>query len=120
MDVQVVAAQAAAPQPLPAQAAPAPVAPVMGGSVGNPPADPPSAAQGALSPVIAKLFGQADEQHSIAVNVSYRVVHDPNEIVTVFSDPSTGQEIAQFPSELLVQIAQFFDKHNGVTLDQNA
>lgn len=79
------------------------------------------AAEGALSPVVAKLFaGGGDVLKSISVNVSYRVEHDPNIIVTVFTDPNTGKEIAQVPSEVMIQIAQFFDKQSGVTLDRNA
>jgi uncharacterized FlaG/YvyC family protein len=47
-------------------------------------------------------------------------MHNPSEIVTVFSDPQTGKEVAQFPAEIVVQIAQFFDSHSGVTLDRSA
>lgn len=77
---------------------------------------------GPLSPVVAKIFGQSSGStpQPVSVNVSYRVVHDPNMIVTVFTDPKTGQEIAQVPAEVLVQIAQFFDKESGVTLDRSA
>jgi uncharacterized FlaG/YvyC family protein len=74
-----------------------------------------------ISPVVAKLFGAPGEQRrSIALHVSYRVATHPDEIVTVFTDPKTGQVIAQFPPEVLVQIAEFFDQQQGATLDRNA
>jgi len=123
MDVQVVASGAAGQQQLPAQfaapaastAQPVPAAAVPGSA---PQAD----SRGALSPIVAKIFGDAASSgpYPVTVNVSYRVEHDPNIIVTVFTDPKTGQEIAQVPAEVLVQIAQFFDKESGVTLDRSA
>lgn len=75
--------------------------------------------QSGLAPAIAKLFGSSGVPTPITLNVSYRVVKDLNEIVTVFSDPKTGQEIAQFPPEMLIGLAQFFDHERGVTLDQS-
>lgn len=71
-----------------------------------------------LSAAIAKLFGGA-LPNAEALKVSYRV-EKPNEVVTVFSDPVTGKEVVQFPAETMIQIAQFFDKSSGVTLDRNA
>jgi len=115
MDVHVVGAAEAAPQ----QAPPA-SAPHAGGSTTQaPPTDAPQTQSGVLSPVVAKLFSGGIPQ-PVSVNVSYRVEHDPNIIVTIFTDPTTGQEIAQIPPEVMVQIAQFFDKHSGVTLDRSA
>lgn len=118
MDVQVVGAAEAAPQQAPPVASPqggqtpAPQ-PVMGSS-------PPPEDAGALSSVVAKLFSDSGIPKPVSVNVSYRVEHDPNIIVTIFTDPATGQEIAQIPPEVIVQIAQFFDKQSGVTLDRRA
>ncbi len=74
----------------------------------------------ALAPVIAKIFSQGHPAQPVTVDVRYRVEHDPNMIVMVFTDPHTGEEIAQVPSEMVVQMAQFFDKHSGVALDRNA
>ncbi|MGZ3548330.1 MAG: hypothetical protein ACXWNZ_08440 [Vulcanimicrobiaceae bacterium] len=85
---------------------------------GSPAAD--HTQKGPLTSAIARLFGCPDASQSHTVSVSYRVVKQLDEIVTVFSDPVTGQEITQFPSELLIQMAVFFDKQNGVTVDQNA
>jgi len=74
----------------------------------------------ALAPAIAKLFNIPAPPDPIRLDVSYRVERDPNVIVTVFSDPNTGQEVAQFPPEILINLAQFFDQPTGATLDKNA
>ena len=115
MDVRVVGAAEAAPQ----QAPPASAPQAGGSTTQTPPSDAPQTQSGVLSPVVAKLFSGGIPQ-PVSVNVSYRVEHDPNIIVTIFTDPTTGQEIAQIPPEVMVQIAQFFDKHSGVTLDRSA
>jgi uncharacterized FlaG/YvyC family protein len=71
-----------------------------------------------LSTTIGQLFG-APAEHKNAVEVSYRP-GGLNEIVTVFTDPSSGKEIAQLPAHILIEMAAFFDQHSGVTLDRNA
>lgn len=76
--------------------------------------------RGGLAPAIAKLFAVPSPPAPIRLNVSYRVSTDSNVITTVFSDPKTGQEVAQFPPELLVHLSQFFDQPTGVTLDRDA
>jgi hypothetical protein len=125
MDVQAVAA-GATPQPQEAATPAAP--PVLGGgsaiSSGAPQSSVPQPSvphgdAGPLSPVVAKILAHGDVPKPVSVNVSYRVEHDPNMIVTVFTDPNTGAEIAQVPAEVMVQIAQFFDKQSGVTLDRS-
>jgi uncharacterized FlaG/YvyC family protein len=75
---------------------------------------------GPLSPVVAQIFGGGNAPQSVSVNVSYRVEHNPDIVVMVMTDPKTGKEIAQVPAEVMVQIAQFFDKESGVTLDRSA
>jgi uncharacterized FlaG/YvyC family protein len=122
MDVSAVTG-ASSPQP----AVQLSVPPVSGGAppapTGHEPAQPQAEQQhrnSALITAVAKLFGDPEQPQSVALNVSYRVTHNPNEIVTVFSDPKTGKEVAQFPAEIVVQIAQFFDTHSGVTVDRSA
>lgn len=74
-----------------------------------------------ISPAVARIFGSgAPVPQSAPLNVSYRVVKDPNEIVIVFTDPNTGKEVAQFPPDLFAQLAQMLDHQRGATLDQNA
>ncbi|MGC8485146.1 MAG: hypothetical protein ACP5O6_05865 [Candidatus Baltobacteraceae bacterium] len=87
-------------------------------SVGFGPA--PASGDGKVVSSVARFFGPPSNPQPVTLNVSYRVLHHPNEIVTVFSDPRTNQEVAQFPPEILIGIAEFFDQHQGVTLDSNA
>lgn len=128
MDVQVVSPAAAGQQQAPDPPSPpvqsssaAPVS-AAAASSGPPPGAPSAEDAGALSSVVARVFGGGSSAPAepISVNVSYRVEHDPNIIVTVFTDPKTGKEIAQVPAEVMVRIAQFFDKQSGVTLDRSA
>ncbi|MDE2482980.1 MAG: hypothetical protein KGN02_12425 [bacterium] len=72
-----------------------------------------------IAPAIAKIFGDSGSPQAVNLNVSYRVLKD-HEIVTVFTDPKTGKEVAQFPPEILIGLAQFFDQQSGVTFDRNA
>lgn len=119
MDVQAVTGTGSAAPQDGAIAAPAPQPAVPDGAkAGSSHAGPPPGLE-PLAPVLAKIFGSAPAGAG-AINVSYRVEHNPDMVVTIFTDPATGQEIAQFPSEVLVQMAQFFDKHSGVTLDRSA
>ncbi len=125
MDVRTLAGSAVQTQPAPsAQAAVAvpvsssqPAASQNGQNVSHVLGDTPKQKPG-IAPVIAKIFGNESNPTQVALNVTYKV--EGNHILTVFSDPTTGQEIAQFPPDLLAHIATFFDQQQGVTLDQNA
>lgn len=136
MDVPAAAA-AAIPPPLPAPPPAAPEPPA------TPPANaavtPPSATTGpiavkptvgstgpgtpasnqptdtTLSPVVAKLFNAAEAN----VQISFQVLSDPDEVVTVFTDKSTGKEIIQFPSETIIALAEMYDKDAGKVLDKS-
>jgi uncharacterized FlaG/YvyC family protein len=117
MDVHVVSGPTAAPvQSGPLQAQPPAAAPEESAAA----SPPKSETSGPLAPVVARILGGANASQSVSVNVSYRVEHNPNMVVMVMTDPKTGQEIAQVPAEVMVQIAQFFDKESGVTLDRSA
>jgi len=101
--------------------------PVRGADASAGGATPPAAStsasasqRGGIAPAIAKLFGSASPPEPIRLDVSYRVLRDPDQIVTVFSDPKTGQEVAQFPPDILVGLAHLFDSTSGVTLDRDA
>jgi uncharacterized FlaG/YvyC family protein len=74
----------------------------------------------ALAPAIAKLFSVPSPKEPTSLNVSYKIEGASDTIVTVFTDPTTGQEVAQIPPEVLIQIAQFFDQQQGATLDKSA
>jgi uncharacterized FlaG/YvyC family protein len=118
MDVHVVSGAATAP----VQAGPLPAQPQVGGTSEEQSSTGSRVNQnaGPLSPVVAQIFGGSNAPQSVSVNVSYRVEHNPDIVVMVMTDPKTGQEIAQVPAEVMVQIAQFFDKQSGVTLDRSA
>ena len=121
MDVQVVASGATGQQQAPDPRSAAPAAPVQAAHIPGEPDPQGAGSNDALSSVVAKIFGNSGGSPSaLTVNVSYRVERDPDMIVTVFTDPKTGKEIAQVPAEVMVQIAQFFDKESGVTLDRSA
>ncbi len=122
MDVQVVVPGVPGQQQIPeAAASGAPQSQPLPASTPGSLQPAPQPHEGSLSPVAAKIFGSNSAlPQPDAVNVSYRVVHDPDIIVTVFTDPKTGEEIAQVPAEVMVQMAQFFDKESGVTLDRSA
>lgn len=120
MDVQAVSTATVVP-PEPGQLSAVPG--IMGeSSAKSANADASSASSnGPLAQKIAHILGAGSSSSGqMTVNVSYRVEHNPDIVVTVFTDPQTGIEIAQCPPEVLVQIAQFFDKHTGVTLDRSA
>jgi uncharacterized FlaG/YvyC family protein len=95
-------AASAAPAPAPA---PAPV-PAQN-------AAPAGASKASLSPVVAKLFN-ANEQN---VEVSFQV--QDHEVVTVFTDKSSGKEIIQFPSKELIAFGEMLDKDAGKVLDKS-
>ncbi|HEY8321249.1 MAG TPA: hypothetical protein VIG46_05600 [Candidatus Baltobacteraceae bacterium] len=81
----------------------------------------PKRVPGGIAAAIAKIYGGGDSGGNLsqpAVNVSYKI--EGKTIHTVFTDPTTGQEIAQFPPDLLQHIAAFFDAEQGVTLDKEA
>jgi uncharacterized FlaG/YvyC family protein len=136
MDIQAIAVQDApqkqTPDPTPvavaspvadisaAPATPA-VPPATAGISASSSANAPAATKNQpLSDTIGRLFGTSEAPQPVDVQVSYRVDKYNNQIVTVLTDPKTGKEIVQFPKEIMLQIAQFFDKQSGVTLDRNA
>jgi uncharacterized FlaG/YvyC family protein len=117
MDVHVVSGPTAAPvQSGPLQAQPQAAAAEDTAAAPQTKSD----SSGPLAPVVARLLGGGDTPQSVSVNVSYRVEHNPDIVVMVMTDPNTGAEIAQVPAEVMVQIAQFFDKEQGVALDRSA
>ncbi len=123
--VETVTGTVAPQAPLPAASPPAPQAGAPASTALPQTQTTPAPVPGAgpertLAPAVAKLFALPAPPEPISLDVSYRVQSDPNVIVTVFTDPKTGQEVAQFPPELLVHLSQFFDQSTGVTLDRNA
>jgi hypothetical protein len=97
----------------------------------------PSEGDATLASVIAKLYtpnsgssssssgsgsnsesGGGSLQPPPHLSVSYQVIPQLDLIVTVFSNPQTGQEVTQIPPDVLIGLAEFFDHTDGVTIDQ--
>ena len=53
-----------------------------------------------------------------ALDISYKYVSQLQLVVTVFTNAQTGEEVAQFPPQELIGLAEFFDQIDGVTLDR--
>jgi hypothetical protein len=122
MDVQSVApSDGATAGETQAQAGPIPGQPQTGGSEGQPNGGvQPSGGSATLASTIARLYnvdaGASSSPQDL--DISYRVIRPLDVIVTVFTNPVTGEEVAQFPPEVLIGLAEFFDQTDGVTLDQ--
>jgi hypothetical protein len=130
MDVPVAtAAPAPTPTPLPAEPQPAPAPISIGASSSGTAASTPThgiAAPGTsaggsnqqadqtVSPVVAKLFNASAQN----VVVSFQVSHS-GDVVTVFTDKSTGKEIIQFPSQEMIAFGEMLDKDAGKVLDKS-
>ncbi|MBV8639538.1 MAG: hypothetical protein JO322_15780 [Candidatus Eremiobacteraeota bacterium] len=121
MEVQAVPAAADGQAGVPAaqSTVPAPAQPSVQGAVpiSQPQLPTDDDSHAGIAPAIAKLFGGSVPQ-PVQLNVSYRV--EGQDVVTVFTDPQTGKEVAQVPSQVLLGLAQFFDQQSGVTFDKNA
>jgi len=78
-----------------------------------------SQGQQTLAAVVAKLYnvGQSSSGQSQNLTISYKYVSDLQLVVTVFTDPATGDEV-QFPPQELIGLAELFDQIDGVTLDR--
>jgi uncharacterized FlaG/YvyC family protein len=119
MDVPAAATASAtlpAPSALPANAASAEPAPPASSSTVAPARAVDAEPDAAIKPVVAKLFNTASSN----IVVSFQVVKGLNEVVTVFTDKTTGKEIVQFPSQQLIALAEFFSKLAGNVLDKTA
>jgi len=78
-----------------------------------------SASTSGIASAVAKLYNVGSgPSGQPSLDISYKVVPGLDLVVTVFTNSETGQEVAQFPPEVLVGVAQFFDQLDGVTLDQ--
>ena len=85
------------------------------------PSAPGSVDQGeTLHKLVSQFFGgsSSSDAPKQTISVSFQVATQPNEIVTVFRDSKTNEVVAQFPPEIMVRIAEFFNKLSGATLDQ--
>lgn len=70
---------------------------------------------GSLPANVGKIYNIAGSN----IAVSFQVASGSNEIVTVFTDKTSGKVIVQFPSETLIALAKFFQKLDGGGSDSN-
>jgi hypothetical protein len=118
MDVPVATAPASTPTPAPIPTeptlapAPAPASAAPGTSASAAPA---SATDKTVTPVVAQLFNTTADN----VSVTFQTQKGTNEIVTVFTDKTTGKEIIQFPSQEMIAFGELLDKDAGKVLDKS-
>ncbi len=119
MEIQGAEAAGAAPPQLASTASTTPAS--QAGLPAEPVAGQPHAEHQPLTAAIGRLFGAADKPDvpQNPVQVSYRSA-GPEGIVTVFTDRTSGKQVAEFPTPILLDIATFFDQQSGVTLDRQA
>ena len=125
MDVPAVTPAASSPGggvPTTQEVAAAPQAPAGSShSSSNAQAPNPTNDTATLASVVAKLYNVAPSEGSSGppqLAISYKYVSDLKLVVTVFTNPQTGEEVAQFPPQELIGLAEFFDQIDGVTLDK--
>ncbi|MGD0967221.1 MAG: hypothetical protein ABR949_02940 [Candidatus Aquilonibacter sp.] len=104
-------------------AAPQAPAPVLGSSAGSSgSAQPKPVDQSTIAAAVAKIYnvssGSSGQPQQL--DISYKYVSELQLVVTVFTNPQTGEEVAQFPPQELIGLAEFFDQIDGVTLDRKA
>jgi uncharacterized FlaG/YvyC family protein len=114
MDVQTTDPASLTPGVPASASAPASAATAPGAPQPPAPQTPVPVENATLHKALSRLAGQGAN-----VSVSFRVVHHPNEIVTVFRNADTGEEIVQFPPETMIMMAEFFDKLAGAVLDRS-
>lgn len=103
--------------------------PSGGGTGGSPQPPAPDAASLATSSTtrsgaVHGITATNSDKHSASpstvasINVSYRYVPNPVQVVVVFTNSANGQEIAQIPPEFMVKMVQF-DHGSGELVDRN-
>lgn len=78
-----------------------------------------SAFESTIASAVAKIYNvtQGSSGEPAPLSISYKYVSQLQLVVTVFTNPQTGEEIAQFPPQELIGLAEMFDQIDGVTLD---
>jgi uncharacterized FlaG/YvyC family protein len=77
-------------------------------------------AESTIAAAVAKIYNvtQSGSGEPVQLSVSYQYVSQLQLVVTVFTNPQTGEEVAQFPPQELIGLAELFDQIDGVTLDR--
>ncbi len=125
MDVPAVTPAVTSPSggiPSTQEVAAAPQAPaVSSGSAAGTPQPKQPGESSTIASVVAKLYNvtsQGSSSQAPQLAISYKYVSELQLVVTVFTNPQTGEEVAQFPPQELIGLAEFFDQVDGVTLDK--
>ncbi|HTC29952.1 MAG TPA: hypothetical protein VK702_04445 [Candidatus Acidoferrum sp.] len=72
-----------------------------------------------IAEAVAKIYNvSSGSSGQPQLAISYKYVSELQLVVTVFTNPQTGEEVAQFPPQELIGLAEFFDQIDGVTLDR--
>jgi len=101
------------------EVAAAPQAPAI--SSGSPGATQPKSPvnESTIAAAVAKIYNvSSGSSGQPQLAISYKYVSELQLVVTVFTNPQTGEEVAQFPPQELIGLAEFFDQIDGVTLDR--
>lgn len=123
MDVQTAAAtgpgQSAVSQPQEATASQAPQA-VSSNAPSSNTTQQHTPYESTIAAAVAKIYNvsQGSSGEPAQLSVSYKYVSQLQLVVTVFTNASTGEEVAQFPPQELIGLAEMFDQIDGVTLDR--
>jgi uncharacterized FlaG/YvyC family protein len=123
MDVQTTAAagpgQSDVVQPTQDAAAAQPAPQASSASSGSEQQQHVTSGESTIASAVAKLYNvtQGTSGEPAQLNVSYKYVSELQLVVTVFTNPQTGEEI-QFPPQELLGLAEMFDQIDGVTLDK--
>jgi uncharacterized FlaG/YvyC family protein len=102
------------------EVAAAPQAPAISSGASAAPQPKSPVNESTIAAAVAKIYnvssGSSGGPPQLAI--SYKYVSQLQLVVTVFTNPQTGEEVAQFPPQELIGLAEFFDQIDGVTLDR--
>ncbi len=72
-----------------------------------------------IAAAVAKIYNvSSGSSGPPQLAISYKYISELKLVVTVFTNPQTGEEVAQFPPQELIGLAELFDQIDGVTLDR--
>src|SRR5580700_7082388 len=64
-----------------------------------------------IAAAVAKIYNvSSGSSGQPQLAISYKYVSELQLVVTVFTNPQTGEEVAQFPPQELIGLAEFFDQ----------
>ncbi|MGA7569820.1 MAG: hypothetical protein WBG27_08305 [Candidatus Aquilonibacter sp.] len=101
------------------EVAAAPQAPAISSGASSAPQPKSPVNESTIAAAVAKIYNvSSGSSGPPQLAISYKYVSQLQLVVTVFTNPQTGEEVAQFPPQELIGLAEFFDQIDGVTLDR--